>query len=336
VVATFERAQSRGVVPEPTRLLAGDKLAETMRDAPVLVFGTICLDRVRRVERLPAAGGYVEVEDERTLLGGEAANTGATLAAWGVPVLLDGNRLGADPDGAQIACLLEGHGLAAPRPSKGSAVPPAPVCDIFVTPDGERTMFGNGFRAMEASAELDRLPLVSGGWFTAEPNMRAAAREAACRAYDAAMRIYLMDFVEPDDVLPPGCFWQSSTDWAGHRNNTQRNVEWVKRWVGTHGCFAVLSDGPNGFVAGSPDLPVRAYPPFPAPTVVDFTGAGDVFRAGMLYGLSRGLPIPESLLIASAAGCLKCRAFGATSDIPSLEEIRRHVDANPEVAGQYR
>jgi sugar/nucleoside kinase (ribokinase family) len=151
---------------------------------------------------------------------------------------------------------------------------------------------------------------------------------------EAGMRLYLMDYVDPAQV-PAGAYWQSSTDWAGTRNNTQKNVAWVQEWVAKTGTFAVLSDGPNGFVAGSRDVPVRAYPPYPAPIVVDSTGAGDMFRAGMLYGLSLDWPIHRCLQFASAAGCLKCRALGATTDVPSIAEIESHIEIHPSVTRQY-
>ena len=149
------------------------------------------------------------------------------------------------------------------------------------------------------------------------------------------MHIYLMDFIEDTDPIFPGTYWQSSTDWVGFQGNTQKNTEWVKRWVDRRGCFTILSDGPNGFVAGSPELRTRAYPPFPCPELIDSTGAGDIFRAGMLLGLSRGWEIERCLQFASAAGCLKCGHFGANTYVPSSEEIWGHVKQNPEVSERY-
>jgi sugar/nucleoside kinase (ribokinase family) len=212
---------------------------------------------------------------------------------------------------------------------------PTPICDIYVTPDGERTMFGSGFKEMDSAADLAAVPFQAGHWFTAEPNMPSVSREAVQRARDAGMRLYLMDFTREGDPIYPGSFWQSSTDWSGHRGNTQQNVDWVRRHVDAFGCFSILSDGPNGFVAGSPEHPVRHYPPFPAPVIVDTTGAGDMFRAGMLFGLSQNWPISDCLRFASAAGCLKCRSLGATSDVPTVAEIQAHIDGNPDVSRHY-
>jgi len=310
----------------------------------VFVFGTICIDRLRRVSRLPSPGGYVEIESETAMLGGEAANTAYALTNWGDEVSLAGNHIGSGPDADALWHLIESKGL--PTEWLGKSQQPliemdpaervlTPVCEIYVTPDGERTMFGQGFARSSPGVPLESLPFRFGHWFTAEPNMSSFARIAVRLAHGAGMRTYTMDFIRDDEPIAPGSFWQSSTDWVGHRGNIQRNIQWVKEHVRHYGCHTILSDGPNGFVAGGPGLPVRAYPPFPAPAVVDTTGAGDMFRAGMLHGLEREWPLYRCLQFAASAGCLKCRSFGATSAVPTVEEIENHIFDNPDVARQY-
>ncbi len=304
----------------------------------ILVFGTVCMDRILRVPSLPSPGGYVEVQSELTLLGGEAANTANALTSWGDEAVLTANPLGLSQDSNLLRTLLYERNLHPTEllgPDWKAEDVATPVCDIYVTDDGDRTMFGRGFSALDKYLSLDPVPWRNGDWFTAEPNMETASRLAARKAQAEGMSLYLMDFIQPDDPIYPGSYWQSSTDWAGHKNNTQRNVQWVKQFVAKNGCFAVLSDGPNGFVAGSPDLPVRAYPPFPAPSVVDTTGAGDLFRAGMLHGLSKGWVLSECLRFASAAGCLKCQFLGATVTVPTVEQVERHIAENGDVSTQY-
>lgn len=298
----------------------------------IVVFGAVCIDRVRRVAYLPPAGGYVEVESEELFLGGEAANTANALAVWGRSVTLLGNQFGDDPLGVLLAAELVRHGFDAPEPQPGAQTP---VCDIYVTPDGERTMYGRGFARMRPAYPLSSLDVVSTVWFTAEPNMPDDAREASARASDSGHRVYLMDFYRSNEMVPPGSFWQCSTDWVGKRGNTQANVVWVERWLQKHDCFTILSDGPNGFIAGGLGHPVRAYPPYPAAEVVDTTGAGDIFRAGVLYGLDQNWRLADSLRFASAAGCLKCQSFGATQRVPSVEDIHEHIRRHASVSRQY-
>lgn len=297
----------------------------------ILVFGTVCIDRVRRVPNLPAVGGYVEVTDEVDLLGGEAANTAVALKVWGAEVVLRGNDLGSGSNGDLLRRMVLESGLRTDSQSPTHSKAHAPVCDVYVTPNGDRTMFGRHFSEMEA----DPAAMPKADWFTAEPNMATHAREAARLAVAAGMKIYLMDFIGEDDPYPPGSFWQCSTDWVGTRGNTQKNVAWVQDWVARNRCFAILSDGRNGFVAGSRELPVRAYPPYPAPLIVDTTGAGDVFRAGMLYGLHRDWPIHKCLQFASAAGCLNCRSLGATTGVPTLQEVKAHIENHSAISRQY-
>ena len=69
----------------------------------VLVFGTVCLDRLRTVGSIPEPGGYVEILDEELFLGGEAANTACALHEWGVSIALMPNPIGTDEAGRFIA-----------------------------------------------------------------------------------------------------------------------------------------------------------------------------------------------------------------------------------------
>jgi sugar/nucleoside kinase (ribokinase family) len=299
----------------------------------VFVFGTVCLDRVYRIAKLPTPGGYSAIESEETFLGGEAANTALALKTWGIEVLLSGNGLGGGENGENLLRLLVEKRLPTDRLRLGPGN--TPVCHIYVTPDGERTMFGIGFG--EEGQELDSgtLALREGHWFTVDPNLGKVARRAAQLASEAGMRVYFMDFIAEDDEFPAGSFWQCSTDWVGFRGNTQKNMTLVQKFVDRHGCFAILSDGPNGLVAGSPEHEVRAYPPYPCPKLVDSTGAGDMFRAGMLYGLDLGWEIADCLKFASAAGCLKCQYLGATTNVPAADEIEHHIRKHKQVSRQY-
>ena len=301
----------------------------------ILVFGTICIDRICRVPQLPASGGYVEITEQRDYLGGEAANTAAALRAWNADFSLYGNSLGVGPEADNLIHLLERHGLRYEQPSRRQQEEP-PICTIYVTPDGDRTMFGRGFAAMEIGTDFRNVGDWRAQWLTTDGNMPSASLVAAKQAKSAGMSRYLMDFVDQDGELGPADYWQSSTDSVGVRNNIQKNMRWVQEWIAAKGCFTILSDGPNGFVAGSSEHPVRAYPPFPAPTVVDSTGAGDIFRAGMLYGLNEKWEIGRCLQFAACAGSLICGSIGATSEVPSLRSIEALRNANPHIAKEYR
>jgi len=62
----------------------------------------------------------------------------------------------------------------------------------------------------------------------------------------------------------------------------------------------------------APAVPVKA---------VDTTGAGDVFRAGMIYGLLQGWEVPALLRFANAAAAVSCTRPGAIASVPTLNEV---------------
>jgi sugar/nucleoside kinase (ribokinase family) len=76
---------------------------------------------------------------------------------------------------------------------------------------------------------------------------------------------------------------------------------------------------------GSAALDGNEFHHIPALAVeaVDTTGAGDVFRAGMIYGLLQRWPTPRVLQFANAAAALSCTRPGAMASVPSLEDVRR-------------
>jgi sulfofructose kinase len=54
---------------------------------------------------------------------------------------------------------------------------------------------------------------------------------------------------------------------------------------------------------------------------VDTTGAGDVFRAGFVYGLLAGWPTLDVLKFANAAAAVSCTRLGAMGSAPTLADV---------------
>ena len=80
--------------------------------------------------------------------------------------------------------------------------------------------------------------------------------------------------------------------------------------------------GEQGSLARVGDTEIRT-PGFVV-DVVDTTGAGDVFRGGLIAGwleMGNRAQIEELLRFANAVAALKCRALGAREGIPTREEV---------------
>jgi len=297
----------------------------------ILVYGTVCLDRVLRVPRIPAPGGYVSVESETWRLGGEAANTAYALKTWGANFRFHGNHLGTEDEPEHpkreqrlLWELLHEKGLATEGQARTSN---PPVCDIYVTPDGERTMFGFGFDTMHEGLELVPDLLDGVDWFCIDMNFGAFGWDWVHLARERNVRCYLMDFVGDGDPIPPGSVWHSSTDWIGSKTRPKTNLDLVHQIAQDNGVIAVLTDGHHGCYYSAPGQKPRHEAPIVHPKIVDATGAGDTFRAGMLYGLDHGWELDQCIRFASVAGSLKCQYPGATTQQASLLEIEAAIAA---------
>lgn len=298
----------------------------------VLVYGTLCLDRIRSVPFLPPPGGYVEITSEIGVPGGEACNTAAALRILGIDTVLIVNAIGDDAAGDLLARMVEGGPLKGTRILMTSGL--TAFCDIYVTPNGERTMFGMGFSTMDTSS-LPETIVFGKGWFTAEPNHGEDARRAVQLARNAGMSVYLLDF-DPKKFAPlPGEFWQSSTDLFGKRFDNAANLKFVEECAHETGATIILSDGRVGFFAAGPGLPPRHFPAYVGGRVIDATGAGDVFRAGMLFGLDQAWPLSDCFRFASAAARLNCSGYGGHSAAPTKEAVLKLIEEKPGVSSQF-
>jgi sugar/nucleoside kinase (ribokinase family) len=86
-----------------------------------------------------------------------------------------------------------------------------------------------------------------------------------------------------------------------------------------HSGLLCVTLGPGGSMALDGDRLVHV-PAFPV-DAVDTTGAGDVFRAGFVYGLLAGWGTRDILQFANAAAAISCTRVGALAGTPSLDEV---------------
>ncbi len=68
--------------------------------------------------------------------------------------------------------------------------------------------------------------------------------------------------------------------------------------------------------------------PVPAQAVLDPTGCGDAYRAGLLLALGRGLPVVAGARLGSVLGSIKIATRGCQNHRPTLADIRALFEAH--------
>ena len=151
---------------------------------------------------------------------------------------------------------------------------------------------------------------------------KAAMREAieVAHAHDASVALSLSDpfCVEHHRQEFLDCWTATSTCSSPTRTRSSccsasSAFDAAVEAVAETGVLAVLTRGAAGCVVVTPSGPV-AVPAAPVDRVVDTTGAGDLFAAGFLYGITNGLAPEESARLGGV-----CAA-----------EVISHVGARPQ------
>jgi sugar/nucleoside kinase (ribokinase family) len=204
-------------------------------------------------------------------------------------------------------------------------------CLIMVTPDGQRTMATYLGACVELGPEDIDERLIGAaqvtyleGYLFDPPRAQQAFRSAAAAAHRAGRQVAL-------SLSDPFCVGRHRADFrelvAGEVDILFANEAEICSLYETdsfdaaaaavrgHVAIAALTRSEKGsLVIGRGEA--HAVPAAPVEQVVDTTGAGDLYAAGFLYGLTRGLTLPT------------CGAIGSLC----AAEIISHVGARPETA----
>ena len=290
----------------------------------VIVYGLVCLDVIWRVPSLPPLGGAVGILEERKVIGGEAANTALALSRWGVRVALVGNALGDDPEGrllrellARDAPELDTRFLITSTDTYTSV----PV--LVATPDGQKTIFGRG-RVHLRFPPLDSALVRSARLFTVDAGAGDAGVRACAVAAEAGKPTVALDYTHDPVVNRLASLSIASRDNLDGAALDEGPAAFVAGLRDCYGTTFIVTCGEQGCVvaAGGASGAAVSLPAYPPPQVVDTTGAGDVFRAGIIYGRLHGWDVMESARFASAAAALNCGALGGWTGVRSVKEIQ--------------
>ncbi|HEV7139356.1 MAG TPA: carbohydrate kinase family protein [Steroidobacteraceae bacterium] len=104
----------------------------------------------------------------------------------------------------------------------------------------------------------------------------------------------------------------------------QQKTGWTVRDVTSRVDALIVTRGHKGSVIHTPDGQFE-IPCAKTVAVVDPTGCGDAYRAGLLYGLMHGLDYETTGRIAAVMGALKIESRGTQNHHPTPAEIERRL-----------
>ena len=271
-----------------------------------------------------AASGKARMLARRAMAGGQTATTACACARLGLRARYAG-VFGSDDEGRRIRETLQAHDIDIADAIEYDG--PNRHAVILVDPEGCRTVLWH--RAEHAAFPSARVhQAISGARIVHvdddDPALALAAAQAAAAAripvtsdlehVDEAIERLIAAVTHPIfDHNAPRAITGSSDPETALRKLRRITASVLCMTLGDAGCVAL--DGDRLHVA----------PAFRV-TVVDNTGAGDVFRAGYIYGLLQGWDVPHRLRFANAAAAISCTRLGAIPSVPSLREVEELLE----------
>jgi sugar/nucleoside kinase (ribokinase family) len=292
-----------------------------------LVKGAMQLvDEARARELYAAMGPAVEIS------GGSAANTIVGVASFGGRAHYVG-KVRDDQLGEVFSHDLRAVGVGYSTPAATTG-PPTGRCLIVVTPDAQRTLTTYlGASVHLGPGEIDKhlieraSILYLEGYLFDPPEAQRAFRAAADMAHAAGRKVALT-------LSDPFCVDRHRD---AFRELVERHVDVLfaneaeirslyqttdfdgaLRQVRGHCAVAALTRSERGSVVVAGDE-VHVIAANPVKTVVDTTGAGDLYAAGFMIGLSRGLDPATCGRLGSLAAAEVISHVGARPQTPLAE-----------------
>ena len=293
---------------------------------------------------VPIGGGrLLPTEPLQVVTGGIVSNSGIAMARLGMKTAAF-SYVGRDEWARLIRGRFEDEGLDCagllehPTASTSTTV-------VLIDPSGERSFAHcvGAPKLMDGHLFLDHLDLFARsrmtliGYYSLMPNLEsdlarvlAAIRETGCQtALDCAGSGGAMQPL--DKLLPHLDVYVPSFNEASHQTGLDdpRAILELYRSCGAVGLIGVKLGSKGALLSPAAGEYVETPAVVPPGPIVDTTGAGDCFYAGLLTGLLLGLDIRSAGLLGAAAGACCITALGATAGIRDYAATARLAGIAP-------
>jgi sugar/nucleoside kinase (ribokinase family) len=288
------------------------------------------------IDEARALSIYRDMGPATEMSGGSAANTIVGIASLGARAAYVG-KVRDDQIGRLYSHDIRAAGVAfETAPAVGG---PATGCSyILVTPDGERTMNTFLGAAQELSpGDIDPAQIAAAsilyleGYLWDPKDAKDAFVKASTIAHDAGRQVALtlsdafcVDRYRDEffDLMRKGTVDLVFANEAELRSLYQTaDFDAALSQLRRDAKLAVITRSEKGCVVASGDG-VTAVAAFPVDKIVDTTGAGDLFAAGFLFGLVRGVGHENAGRLGALAAAEVIGHIGARPQV-SLKELAR-------------
>lgn len=297
-----------------------------MNNPDVYAYGMISSSTLYLLNQpYPAADGYAEITQSLAMTGGEALNSSIVLSRLGVKVFLDGTWLGDTPEGRQLLERIRGYGMDASRLEIKKDY--GGVVEIVLSDNLTRTVFGN-YIDLFASTRKWNIPrkadLEQARMACLDPFFGEESILAARFAVEAGVPFVSIDCPYDHLLATEAAVVMISGEFRGREypqaDLTELLVEYQQRAKG----LVIFTVGGETVLYARKGESIKHFQPYSV-QVIDSAGAGDSFRAGVVYGLLQNWNDDEIVRYASAVAAMVCASFPGVLNSPTHAEVMEFI-----------
>lgn len=297
-----------------------------MKAFDVYAYGVIAASELHLLTMpFPAPDCYAEIAESHFMTGGEALNSAIVLSRLGVSVQLDGNWIGNTPAGERLLATIRSYAIDAQR----LRVQPgfAGVREIVFSDERNRTIFGNYVDLLSTTRKWNipqKDDVARARMVCVDPPFQAES--ALVGAYAVELGIPFVSIDCPYDT--PLSSAAAAVILSGeYRNRAYPQADLAELFAAyqqrAHG-LVVFTVGDDAVLYGRKGAPIRQFKPYPV-QVIDSAGAGDSFRAGVIYGMLQQWDDNQTIQYAAAVAGLVCASFPGVLNSPTHAEVMRFM-----------
>ncbi|MBN1575976.1 MAG: hypothetical protein JW913_05450 [Chitinispirillaceae bacterium] len=274
----------------------------------------------------PRPNGYAETGRTIPSIGGEAANSAIILAKLGVRTKLDGNWLDSKR-ASKVLRLLTTYGIDT---SRLRTLPHHGTEEIVIADATSRTIFGNyaAFHCGERQwNEPNGADIKNADFVALDPYFREESIDCANLCIKHSTPYVTLDCPYDGFIAQHAAAVVVSHE-LRNRLYLGRDLHtvfrhYLRRCTG----LVIFTFGSEELWYGRRGMRMRKYRPYQI-TPVDTCGAGDSFRAGILYSLLTGWNDARTIDFAAAVAACVCLTTPHTLNAPGLEGVEDFMRRN--------
>ena len=291
-----------------------------MKNYDVYSYGVISSSSLYLLEdQFPVRSGYAEFVEKYKNIGGEAANTSLVLSRLGVSVKLDGNWINPDDDAKFLQDVFNKHHIDISRLSFRRCQGPK---EMLVVDSNSRTIFGTYLQlSKEKSWNLPKkIDIQNAKVICLDPFFSVASLQVAKYAKSLNKPIVTVDCKFDDPIFLAADVAIISEEYLRDTYPGQKIPSITREYRENSSGTVIFTFGHKEILYGSRQEEYRKFKPYII-NPVDTTGAGDSFRAGIIYGTLKKWTTEKTIDFASALAAIVCQSFPGVLNSPSYDEV---------------